>query len=91
MGEQFTNAWVHPWLTKALAAAATKMQASRLHLNSAALYWFLKKLTPEQRAEALGEYVKALALHGQAEAARRAPGEAGEAARPRRKGKGKRG
>jgi hypothetical protein len=74
MSELFTNALVHLWLTEALDAATTKMHASRLQLNSAALYWFLEKLTPEQRAEALGEYTKALALHGQAEAAQRAGG-----------------
>lgn len=38
------------------------MHTTRLQLNSAALWWFLNRLTAKQRAEILGEYVKALAL-----------------------------
>jgi hypothetical protein len=61
-GEKFTNARVHEWLTPALDAATTAMHTTRLHLNSAAMWWFLNRLTPKQRAEILGEYVKALAM-----------------------------
>jgi hypothetical protein len=70
MIEQLTNARVHEWLTAALDDAVSKMHATRLQLNSAALWWFLNRLTPEERAEILGEYTKALAmLHEQQEEA----------------------
>jgi hypothetical protein len=62
MSERFTNARVHEWLTAALDAVCQQTHSTRLQLNSAALWWFLEKLTPEQRAEILGEYTKALAL-----------------------------
>jgi hypothetical protein len=61
-GERFTNARVHEWLTAALDAVTRAMHTTRLQLNSAALWWFLNRLTSKQRAEVLGEYVKALAL-----------------------------
>jgi len=80
MSEQFCNARVHEWLTAALDATTAEMHTSRLQLNSAALWWFLNRLSAEERAEVLGEYVKVLALHGQAEAARRAGGK-GQAGR----------
>ena len=67
MPERFTNARVHLHLDAALDAASEQMHASRLTLNSAALYWFLHKLTPAERAEILGEYVKVLAMVGQPE------------------------
>jgi hypothetical protein len=61
-GERFTNARVHEWLTPALDAVTTAMHTTRLQLNSAALWWFLNRLTPKERAEILGEYVKSLAM-----------------------------
>jgi hypothetical protein len=61
-GEKFTNARVHEWLTPNLDAVTSAMHTTRLQLNSAALWWFLNRLTPKERAEILGEYVKALAL-----------------------------
>jgi hypothetical protein len=64
MPTPFTNARVHEHLTAALDATAAAMRASRMLVNSAALYWFLEKLTPAERAEILGEYVKALAMEG---------------------------
>ncbi len=67
MSEPFTNSRVHLHLTAALDAAAEQMHATRLLLNSAALYWFLEKLTTRERAEILGEYVKVLAMVGQPE------------------------
>jgi hypothetical protein len=72
MSEKFTNARVYEHLTPALDDAVTQMHTTRLQLNSAALWWFLNRLSAEERAELLGEYVKLLAMHGQAEAARRA-------------------
>jgi hypothetical protein len=89
-GEKFTNARVHEWLTPVIEEVTTTMHTTRIQLNSAALWWFCKQLTPEQRAEILGEYVKVQALGGGVKAsddgsaaarppARRGPG------RPRRK------
>ena len=72
-GEKFTNARVHEWLSPGLDAIASAMHTTRLHLNSAALWWFLNRLTAKERAEILGEYVKALALaHEEPSPARRA-------------------
>jgi hypothetical protein len=81
ISEQFCNARVHLHLTSLLNAVAGDLHTSRLQLNSAALWWFPEKLTPEERAEVLGEYTKVLAMQGQAEAAARAE-------RRGRKGKG---
>jgi hypothetical protein len=50
------------------------MHATRLQLSSAALWWFLNRLTPAERAEVLREYTKVLARLGQAEADERAGG-----------------
>src|SRR5262245_32919748 len=63
-GEKFTNARVHEWLTPTLDAVIDAMHTTRLQLNSAALWWFCRKLTPQQRAEILGEYVKVQAMGG---------------------------
>jgi hypothetical protein len=60
--ERFTNARVHEWLTPALDTVTGVMHTTRLQLNSASLWWFLTKLSVRERAEILGEYVKALAL-----------------------------
>jgi hypothetical protein len=68
MSEKFTNARVHEWLTAALDAVARETHSTRMQLNSAALWWFFKKLTPAERAEVLGEYTKALAMLHQQEA-----------------------
>jgi hypothetical protein len=67
MTERFTNARVHLHLDTALDVVSEQMHTSRLTLNSAALWWFLNKLTPAERAEVLGEYVKVLAMVGQPE------------------------
>ena len=63
-GERFTNARVHEWLTPTLDHVSEIMHATRVQLNSAALWWFCQQLDPEQRAEILGEYVKVQALGG---------------------------
>src|SRR5437588_5457453 len=63
-GEKFTNARVHEWLTPTLDAVTDTMHTTRLQLNSAALWWFCRRLTAEQRAEILGEYVKVQAMGG---------------------------
>ncbi len=78
MSERYVNARVHVHLVPALDAASEQMNVSRLLLNSAALYWFLKRLKPQERAELLGEYVKVLAMLGPRGEARRAgKGQAG--------------
>jgi hypothetical protein len=59
------NAYAHAHLREGLGAAAAELHTTRLLVNSAALWWFLTRLTPAQRAEALGEYTKALSLRGQ--------------------------
>jgi hypothetical protein len=82
-GERFTNARVHEWLTPALDTVTDTMHTTRLHLNSAALWWFLNRLTPQERAEILGEYVKALAMAGEQRAAPDGPAAAGRG-RPRK-------
>jgi hypothetical protein len=41
MSEPFVNARAHEWLTAALDAPAVDMHATRMQLNSAALWWFL--------------------------------------------------
>jgi hypothetical protein len=81
-GEKFTNARVHDWLTPEIEAVTTAMHTTRIQLNSAALWWFCKHLTPKERAEILGEYVKVQALGGDAPSAE--DGSAGAAPRPRR-------
>jgi hypothetical protein len=63
-GEKFTNARVHEWLTAQIEAVTSSMHTTRIQLNSAALWWFCRHLTPKQRAEILGEYVKVQALGG---------------------------
>ena len=88
MSERFTNARVHVHLDAALDAASETMHASRLTLNSAALWWFLHKLTPAERAEILGEYTKVLAMLGQPGTG--GPGPAGTRQGKTTKGKGKR-
>jgi hypothetical protein len=63
-GERFTNARVHEWLTPQVDAVVGAMHTTRVQLNSAALWWFCRRLTAEERAEILGEYVKVQALSG---------------------------
>lgn len=63
-GERFTNARVHEWLTGDLEQVVDTMHTTRVQLNSAALWWFCRRLTDEQRAEILGEYVKVQAMGG---------------------------
>src|SRR5262245_20445249 len=62
--ERFTNARVHEWLTPDLEAVTKAMHATRLQVNSAALWWFCRHMTAEERADVLGEYVKVQALGG---------------------------
>ncbi len=65
-GERFTNARVHEWLTPALDAVTDAMHTTRVQLNSAALWWFCMHMSPEERAEILGEYVKVQSMGGEA-------------------------
>jgi hypothetical protein len=87
-GRKFTNARVHEWLTPDLDAVARAMRSTRVQLNSAALWWFCRRLSAAERAEVLGEFVKVQALGGAAPS----PGEPsppdgdGKPARSRRSG-----
>jgi hypothetical protein len=63
-GERFTNARVHEWLTPEVDGVVGEMHTTRVQLNSAALWWFCRHLTAEERAEILGEYVKVQAMSG---------------------------
>ena len=71
--EKFTNARVHEWLTPSIDAVADAMRTTRLQLNSAALWWFCRNLSAEERANILGEYVKVQALTGGTSPAAPAP------------------
>jgi hypothetical protein len=62
--EKFTNARIHEWLTPELDTVVRDMRTTRVQLNSAALWWFFRQLTPQERAHILGEYVKVQALGG---------------------------
>jgi hypothetical protein len=79
-GERFTNARVHEWLTPEVDAVVEAMHTTRVQLNSAALWWFCRHLTAEERAEILGEYVKVQALGGK-EGANATPKPAGRRGR----------
>ena len=85
-GERFTNARVHDWLTPEIEAVTGAMHTTRIQLNSAALWWFCKRLSAEERAEILGEYVKVQALGGRNRAAADG-GTSGPA--PKRRGPGR--
>ena len=58
----FTNARVHDWLSEHLDDVVQHMRTSRVQLNSAAIWWFCTRLSIEERAEILGEYVKHQAM-----------------------------
>jgi len=73
MLERFTNARVHEHLTADLDRVCAGMNLSRLLTNSAALWWFISKLSAQERAEIVGEYVKVLAMLGQQHAQEKAP------------------
>jgi hypothetical protein len=77
---RFTNARVHEWLTPDLEDVARAMRSTRVQLNSAAVWWFCRRLTVEQRAEILGEFVKHQALQG----AGGSPAQAADGMTPRR-------
>jgi hypothetical protein len=56
------NARMHGWLAPDLDRMADALHATRMQVNSAALWHFLNKLSARERAEVLGEYVTALAM-----------------------------
>jgi hypothetical protein len=85
--QQFTNARVHEWLTPDLDSIVRAMCTTRVQLNSAALWWFLSRLTPQERAEILGEYVKCHAMSGAATAGLSSNGHSAEPSRRKAKAK----
>jgi len=83
MLERLINARVHEHLSADLDRVCEGMNLSRLLTNSAALWWFINKLSAPERAEIVGEYVKVLAMLGQRQAEERGPAKRGNG-----KGKG---
>jgi len=67
----FLNARIHAWLADDFMKVVENMHSSNLETNSAAVWWFVNKLTAEERAQILGEYVRELAMQGQQEAEER--------------------
>jgi hypothetical protein len=78
MLERLINARVHEHLSADLDRMCESMNLSRLLTNSAALWWFLNKLSAPERAEIVGEYVKVLAMLGQRQAEENAPTKKGK-------------
>ena len=60
--DDLVNARLHSWIAPILDAKADEMATSRLMLNSAMLEYCLTKLSREERAEILGNYVARLAM-----------------------------
>lgn len=75
------NARIQSWLAGDLARVAGQMDGTKALVNSAAVWWFCHRLTPEERARILGDFVAAQALRGQPAAPAGRPSANG---RPRR-------
>jgi hypothetical protein len=78
-----SNARIQGWLADDLARVAGETDSTRALVNSAAVWWFCHRLSPEERARILGEFVTAQAMRNSAPAAPPPP------ANNRRRGKGK--
>jgi hypothetical protein len=76
-GDALTNACVHEWLTPLLEETRRTLHAPRLQFNSAALWWFLERLSAQERAEILGKYLKARAAGRKGRMARQRQRKAG--------------
>lgn len=62
MAYRLSNARILEWLGGELDGCATNLDSSKVQVNSAAVWWFCHKLTPDERANILGEFVKHNAL-----------------------------
>jgi len=54
---QFNNARVLGWLSHHLDDCSDSLASTKVLVNSAAVWWFCTKLTPDERAQSLGEFV----------------------------------
>ena len=66
---RLSNARVQGWLAADLDRVAEQMDGPKALINSAAVWWFCHRLTAEERAKILGEFVTAQAMRGAAESA----------------------
>lgn len=57
-----TNARIYAWLADELESVARATHATKVQVNSAAVWWFCTRLTAEQRARILGEFVRSQAM-----------------------------
>jgi hypothetical protein len=62
MPYRLSNARILEWLARELDTCASDLDTSKVQVNSAAVWWFCQRLTPDQRADILGEFVKHNAL-----------------------------
>jgi hypothetical protein len=84
---RLSNARIQGWLAADLDRVAEQMDGPKALVNSAAVWWFCHRLTAEERAKILGEFVTAQALRGSAEAAAPATTPAADNSRPPRPGR----
>jgi hypothetical protein len=59
------NARIQSWLAADLDRVAGEMDGTKAQVNSAAVWWFCHRLTAEERARILGDFVAAQAMRGQ--------------------------
>jgi len=59
---RLSNARVQGWLAEDLDRVSDQVGSPKAMVNSAAVWWFCLKLTPEERARILGEFVTTVAL-----------------------------
>lgn len=79
---RLSNARIQGWLAADLDQTADEMASAKALVNSAAVWWFCHRLTAEERAKILGEFVAAQAMRGSPSA----DGQDGKPARrPKRK------
>ncbi|MDB5306264.1 MAG: hypothetical protein JWO38_466 [Gemmataceae bacterium] len=60
-----SNARIQSWLADDLARVAGEMDGTKAQVNSASVWWFCHRLSPEERARILGDFVAAQAMRGQ--------------------------
>ena len=85
---RLSNARIQGWLAADLDHVADQMDGPKALVNSAAVWWFCHRLTAEERAKILGEFVTAQAMRGSADPAAQSPAD-NEKPRPARPGRRK--
>lgn len=63
---RLSNARVLDWLSRPLDECSEALDCAKVQVNSAAVWWFCTRLSADERATILGEFVKQNALRGQA-------------------------